>query len=81
MHRTTLMLPPDLKIEAQRQAREQGISLGEFIRRAIKSQLGGSKQAERAADSMFADRAVWTGDAPSDLSAKHDRYLYGDPKA
>jgi hypothetical protein len=81
MHRTTLMLPPDLKIQAQRRAQEEGISLGEFIRRAIESRLGGSRKAERAADPMFADHAVWTGDVPSDLSAEHDRYLYDDPEA
>ena len=78
MHRTTLMLPPDLKLQAQRKAREQGISLGEFIRRAIESRLEGSRQAERAEDPMFADVAVWTGDVPSDSAAEHDRYLYGD---
>ncbi len=81
MHRTTLMLPPDLKIQAQRQAREQGVSLGEFIRRAIELQLKGSGATRRAADPLFADIAVFTGDAPADSAAEHDRYLYGDPPA
>lgn len=80
MHRTTLMLPPDLKGRAQQQAREQGVSLGEFVRRAIESQLNGSGAVLRAADSLFAD-AVFTGDAPADSAAEHDRYLYGDSTA
>ena len=78
MHRTTLMLPSDLKIQAQQQARMQGVSLGEFIRRAIEAQLRGSGAAQRAADPLFADGAVFTGDAPADSAAEHDRYLYGD---
>lgn len=78
MHRTTLMLPVELKIRAQRQAREEGVSLGEFIRQAIESRLDASVAARRAADPLFADAAVYSGDAPSDSAAEHDRYLYGD---
>ncbi|MCP3963232.1 MAG: hypothetical protein GY719_35780 [bacterium] len=78
MHRTTLMLPPELKLQAQQKAREQGISLGEYIRRAIESELSGSGALRRAADPLFADTAVFTGDAPTDSAAEHDRYLYGD---
>lgn len=81
MHRTTLMLPPELKIRAQQQARKLGVSLGEFIRRAIEARLDDSRQAERAADPLFADDAVFTGDAPSDAAAEHDLYLYDDPTA
>ncbi|MEM7582587.1 MAG: CopG family transcriptional regulator [Acidobacteriota bacterium] len=79
MHRTTLMLPPDLKIQAQRQASKEGISLGELIRRAIESHLKGSGITRRAADPLFADLEVFSGDVPTDASKNHDRYLYDDP--
>ena len=29
-------------------------------------------------DPLFADEEVFTGEAPEDLSLKHDDYLYGD---
>ncbi len=81
MHRTTLMLPPELKIQAQRQAREQEVSFGEFIRQAIESKLKGSGADRRAEDPMFADLQVFRGDAPSDSAENHDDYLYGDAPA
>ncbi len=79
MHRTTLMLPPELKARAQQRARELGISLGELVRRSIEAELSQSIDSRRAADPLFSDDAVYSGNAPSDLAARHDRYLYGDP--
>lgn len=32
----------------------------------------------RMADPLFADEAVFDGEAPEDLSLRHDDYLYGD---
>jgi hypothetical protein len=75
MQRITLLLPPDLKAQAQRQAHAKGISLGELIREVLKTEPTGP----RAADPLFADTAVFLGDTPPDLSLHHDRYLYDDP--
>ncbi len=81
MHRTTLMLPPELKARAQQRARELGISLGQLVRKALESELVRSSAGSRSEDPLFADEAVWTGDAPGDLAKHHDRYLYDEPGA
>ena len=39
MDRTTIMLPPELKIRASNQAKKERISLGQFIREALKKSL------------------------------------------
>jgi len=75
MQRTTIMLPPALKLEAQQLARDKGISLGDLIRQALTALLREDRQGQ-VADPLFADTAVWSGDAPEDLSRDHDRYLY-----
>ena len=79
MQRITLLLPPDLKAQAQRQARAQGVSLGELIREILATTLKTEPNGQRAADPLFADDAVFLGDTPSDLSLHHDCYLYEDP--
>ena len=33
---------------------------------------------DRKDDPFFADKAVWMGPVPSDLSANHDKYLYDE---
>lgn len=78
MQRTTIMLPPTLKLEAQQLAREKGVSLGDLIRQALAVLLRDNCQEAVVADPLFADTAVWSGDAPDDLSRDHDRYLYGE---
>ena len=75
----TLLLPPDLKAQAQRQARAQGVSFGELIREILATTLKAEPNGQRAADPLFTDDAVFLGDTPSDLSLHHDRYLYEDP--
>lgn len=67
------MLPEDLRRAAEREARQMGLSLGELIRRRLSPAL--KKQApEKPA---FFTRPAWTDDGPRDLSAQHDKYLYG----
>lgn len=68
------MLPESLKERAMREARERGVSFGEFIRESLSAMLAQT----RGTDSLLADKAVFQGKAPSDLSSDHDRYLYGD---
>jgi len=56
--RTTLVLPADLKARAVAQARKQGISFGEFVRRAIQNQFrvpAKDSSKNKAADPFFDD--------------------------
>ncbi len=78
MHRTTIMLPPDLKARAQRRAQELGVSFGELMRQALESELAASQGRTRGDDPLFADDAIFSGEAPADLSENHDRYLYDE---
>lgn len=73
MHRTTILLPDELKVRAERQARLEGLSLSELIRRRLSEVT--SDGVEPAA---FFKREPWTASAPGDLSARHDDYLYGE---
>ena len=79
MTRTTIMLPEGLKMRALRNARQNGISLGEFIRQAMEKVLR-QPTLSREPDPFWADKRVWTGPCPPDLSANVDKYLYGDEK-
>lgn len=77
MKRTTIMLPVDLKLKAEKKAENMGISLGELIRLSLKTQVG--KKTDTVQDDPFlSDDAVFSGDAPDDFSRNHDKYLYGD---
>ncbi len=77
MKRTTVMLPADLRRRAFARAHKRGVSLGELIRESLDAAVPVSSPA-RAADPLFTDSAVFAGKAPKDLSAAHDRYLYGE---
>ena len=79
MQRVTLLLPADLKAQAQRQARAKGVSLSELIREVLATAFKTELTGPRAADPLFADTAVFLGDTPPDLSHHNDRYLYDDP--
>jgi hypothetical protein len=72
MHRTTIMLPADLRRKADREAKSLGISLSELIRRRLSEGGGGEDIRPR-----FYARQPWQGPGPSDLAANHDQYLYG----
>ena len=72
MHRTTILLPEDLYQAAGKEARAQGVSLGELIRRRLATITPRVQPAE-----AFFARHPWTGEAPSDFSSNHDHYLYG----
>ena len=80
MDRTTIMLPPELKTRASNQAKKMRISLGQYIREALKKSLEMENRREAEDDSLFLDKATFTGTVPQDLAADHDRYLYGDVK-
>lgn len=73
MHRTTILLPNELRRSADREAKALGISLSELIRRRLAAD-GGAGKTERP---RFFARQPWTGQGPSDTVANHDNYLYG----
>jgi len=74
MHRTTILLPDELRRRAVREAKALGISLGELIRRRLAG-AGGDARSEEVA--RFLARRPWDGAAPDDTAANHDLYLYG----
>lgn len=69
-------LPDDLRTDAENAARAKGVALDEFVRTCLANTL----RRSRANDPFFADLEVFRGDAPSDLSVRHDDYLYGEEK-
>jgi len=73
MHRTTILLPEDLRRKAEIEARTLGISLSELIRRRIAS----SPQQQTASRAAFFTRKSWVDSGPTDMADNHDRYLYG----
>lgn len=76
MQRTTIMLPPELKIEAQNCANELGISVGKLIRDSLKDRIEKNKQGKEV-DLLFSRFPTFESDSPKDLSTHHDEYLYG----
>ncbi len=80
MDRTTIMLPPELKTRASNQAKKMNISLGQYIREALKKSLEIENKRGADDDSLFSDNAVFAGTTPEDLAFNHDGYLYGDEK-
>lgn len=73
MHRTTIMLPEDLRRNADREAKALGISLSELIRR----RLAESEAEVEKGRPRFFSRQPWEGSGPDDIAANHDAYLYG----
>jgi hypothetical protein len=67
----TVQVSDELRDKAMLAARQRGLSLDEFV------QLCLSSVVDRERDPLFCDSAVFSGDAPSDVSQNHDRYLYG----
>ena len=79
MDRTTIMLPSELKTRAANQAKKMRISLGQYIREALKKSLEIENRNVADDDPLFLDNAVFDGTNPvDDLAANHDVYLYGD---
>lgn len=71
---TMIELPATLKRKVEQAASARGLSLDEFVQEVLEWVL----VQPDATDPLFTDAAVYTGEAPADLSAHHDQYLYGD---
>lgn len=80
--RTTIVLPPFLKQRAVATAREQGISFGEFVRRAVENMLTlpPERAARKKTGDPFWDNLKFYDGGPADAAARHDDYLYGAKK-
>lgn len=74
MVQITFTAPEAVRDLAVIAARQRGVSLEEFLVRCVASSVG----YERSSDPLFAGLEEWTGEAPDDLAANHDEYLYGD---
>jgi hypothetical protein len=81
MHRTTILLPVDLKASAEAEARQQGISLGELIRRKLGKPSKSKKAKSRRDDPLFRYYASEESRIPvgkdnvTDAALNHDKYL------
>ncbi|HEY7303386.1 MAG TPA: hypothetical protein VH601_04705 [Bryobacteraceae bacterium] len=78
IERTTVVLPNSLKQRAIARAREQGISFGEFVRRAVEKMLSAPPRGagrEKTGDRFWDNLEIYDG-GPSDAAAHHDDYLY-----
>lgn len=71
MHRTTIMLPPELHRRAAKVAAARGLSLGELIRKLLEAET----REDEGEDALFADARTFAGSP--DLAARHDEELYG----
>ena len=78
MHRTTIMLPAELKNRAARYCEQKGISLGGLIREALAREIRQAGETGSGQDTFFADKEIYKKGAPDDLSRNHDEYLYGN---
>jgi hypothetical protein len=78
MQRLIIMLSPKLKAQVQRRAKERKVSVSDLVRESLEAALEPAETGRRVSDPLFTDKAVFSGDAPSDLSRNHDRYLYED---
>lgn len=76
MHRTTLMIPGELKTRAERKARQFGMSFGEFVRTSVEDELARYERGDT--DPLLADKVVYRGAARRDATRAHDAILYGD---
>jgi hypothetical protein len=80
--RTTIVLPDPLKQRAVARAREQGISFGEFVRRAVEKMLSAPPRGDhkkKTGDPFWDNFETYDG-GPSDAAAHHDDYLYGEKR-
>ena len=77
-------MPELLKAKAVAKARQQGISFGEFVRRAVQKQLAPSvrshplRSKKKTGDPFWDNLVTFVDDGPVDLSTRIDEFLYGE---
>lgn len=77
MHRTSILVPVPLRDEAEAEAKRQGITLSELIRRLLAATVARSKPTGRDADPLFRPGKLMGRGGAGDIAARHDDYLYG----
>jgi HicB family len=80
MHRTQLLLPPDLHRRAAQAAKARGVSLGRLVREALGEYLaraGGVQPSAEAIDAVLLAEPFDDPDPDPELSLNIDHYLYG----
>ncbi|MET0852371.1 MAG: hypothetical protein ABW020_14640 [Candidatus Rokuibacteriota bacterium] len=83
MHRTQLLLPPDLHRRAAQVARARRMSLGHLVREALGEYLartGGVQPSPEAIDEVLLAPPFDDPDPDPELSTNVDHYLYGAPR-
>ena len=80
MHRTTIMLPAELKVRIANKARKMKISMGQYIREALKRSLDSEYNSEKNEDPLYHDTEVYEEKTPRNLVTDHDSFLYGEPQ-
>jgi hypothetical protein len=83
MHRTQLLLPPDLRRRAVQVARARRVSLGSLVREALAEYLARSGNTQPAPDAIRGVLLAAPFDDPRPdpgLSVDVDHYLYGAPR-
>lgn len=77
MHRTTILLPPELRREAENAARARGMTLSELIRQKLAATVAPKGGNRRQRDPLFRPGRLIETIGPTNVSARHDDYLYG----
>lgn len=75
-------MPEPLKRRAVAKARAQGISFGEFVRRAVEKEIAtpvAKKRGKKTGDPFWDNMKFYDDDGPPDLSTRIDEYLYDEP--
>jgi hypothetical protein len=77
--RTTIVMPPELKARARHCAQREGVSFGEFVRRAVSERIEPAKKhsAKKDRDPFLDNRKVFRDNRPADLIDHLDDFLYG----
>lgn len=74
MFRTTIMLPMALRGRLEKEAKDQNLSFGELVRRALQKYLL-LKNVTEAAEPFFSSKTVFGDKGPADGARLHDNYL------
>ena len=80
MHRTQLLLPPDLHRRAAQAAKARRVSLGNLVREALGEYLarsGSVQPSAEAIDEVLLAEPFDDPDPDPELSSNVDHYLYG----
>ena len=82
MHRTQLLLPPELRRRAVEAARARGTSLGGLVREALTDYLArtGAAPSSDSIEGVLLTDAFEDSDPDPHLSRDVDHYLYGAPR-